>query len=98
MMKAKLMPRVVFGMIALLVYSEPGVSKTWSLENTPKQYRPGFCESFRRQIIYDRTTQTYKWAMKRKAEGTMNRDSIARLAFSADLVDSMRRLQCPKIP
>lgn len=89
-----------FGLMLAGICTVAGVSnaKVWSLENTPQKYRPGFCESFRKEIIYDRTTQSYKWAMKRKLEGTMNRQSTARLAYHQNLIVSMRRLKCPNIP
>lgn len=89
---------MVLSMVLISAFASQLSAKTWSLENTPQQYRPGFCEGLRKQIIYDRTTQTYRWAMKRKAEGAVTRKSKARLDYSASLIDSMQRLKCPNIP
>jgi hypothetical protein len=84
--------------ISLIAIGTPLLAKTWSLENTPKQYRAGFCYSYRNSVIYDRTTQTYKMAMARKLNGTANNQSRARLAYSYSLISDMKKLRCGNIP
>jgi hypothetical protein len=84
--------------ISLIALGAPLLAKTWSLENTPKEYRAGFCYSFRNSVIYDRTTQTYKMAMARKLNGTANNQSRARLAYSYSLISDMKKLRCGNIP
>ncbi len=87
------------GSISLVFFaiSAPLSAKTWSLENTPKEYRAGFCYTYRLSVIQDRTTQTYKMAMARKLNGTANRQSKERLAFSDSLVSDMKKLRCGNV-
>lgn len=83
-------------LIALIVgvNSRPLDAKVWSLENTPKQYRPKLCDDLRKDIKRDRESTSYKIALKRKAEGNMWRKHKERLAYSANLDDAYRRLDC----
>jgi hypothetical protein len=73
-------------------------AKTWSLENTPQIYRPKLCADLRAQLLYDLGTQSYRYAIKRQAEGRVWRIHQARLDQVARNRDSMRRLRCPGIP
>jgi hypothetical protein len=93
--------RRVGSIIAALVFSFtfcelPGtaLAQVWSLEKTPAQLRPGLCADVRKAIDYDRNTVSYKFAVKRKQEGTAWRKHKTRLAYSVELQDSYRRLDC----
>jgi hypothetical protein len=97
-MMSKILKFVASVSISLIALCAPLSAKTWSLENTPKQYRAGFCYSYRNSVIYDRTTQTYKMAMARKLNGTANNQSRARLAYSYSLISDMKKLRCGNIP
>jgi hypothetical protein len=95
------MKRNVDLIIAALVFSFtfwalPGttLAQVWSLEKTPARLRPGLCADVRKAIAYDRNTASYKFALKRKQEGTAWRKHKTRLAYSDELQDSYRRLDC----
>jgi hypothetical protein len=72
--------------------------KTWSLENTPKEFRPKLCNDVRKKLAYKLSTQSYKTALKRKAEGTMWRKHEARIQDVWRLQDAYRRLNCKAYP
>jgi hypothetical protein len=96
--KFKISRAAVLFFVVLEISCAPVIAKTWSLEKTPKEFRPQMCDMFRRSIIQDRSTQSYKWAKQREAAGTMWNESKQHLAFSKNLVNSMKRLGCGKIP
>ena len=89
---------VTLVVVSLDVASHTTQAKTWSLENTPKEFRPGLCASVRKQLAYDLGTQSYKTALRRKAEGKMWRQHEKRLSDVAGVKDTYRRLNCKAYP
>jgi hypothetical protein len=83
-------------MFGFACYGMPGgaLAQVWSLEKTPARLRPGLCADLRKVIDYDLNTSSYKFAMKRKQEGTAWQKHKKRLAYSENLQDSYRRLDC----
>jgi hypothetical protein len=69
-------------------------AQVWSLEKTPARLRPRLCTDVRKQISYDISTSSYRYAMKRKQNGTLWPKHKRRLAYSAELQDTYRRLDC----
>jgi hypothetical protein len=83
-----LTPSILLGLIG------PANAQVWSLEKTPVKLRPKLCADVRAAIKYDQGSSSYKYAIKRKQEGTLWRKHKERLAHSATLLDTYRRLDC----
>jgi hypothetical protein len=79
---------------AFCALPDSSLAQVWSLEKTPARLRRGLCADLRKVIDYDLSTSSYRFAMKRKQGGMAWPKHKKRLAYSENLQDSYRRLDC----
>jgi hypothetical protein len=96
MKRILLIALLLFGLVSS--YPTFAHAKVWSLENTPKEFRPKLCADVRKELAYNIDTQSYKLALKRQAEGNMWQIHKDRISQIEGLRDSYRRLNCKAYP